>query len=108
MLASRRMRRGETSVFELEGVMTDGEEEISDFHKNLMTQGLPTHYTADDSESRQREADCHIISYTADASESGQSETDQHALSLGVQKERFVDAIIGLPVDEPPLHHWNR
>ena len=80
--------------------MTDGDEEISYFHADLMTQGLPTQYTADASESRHREADHHTLNYSADASESRQSETDPYALRLGVKHERFVDDIIGLPLDE--------
>ena len=80
--------------------MTDGDEEISDLHANLIKQDLPTHYTADASESRQREANHHTLNYTADSSESRQSETDQYALRLGVQIDRFGDDITGLPLDK--------
>ena len=94
------MGKGETSIVELEGVMTDVDVEISDFHSILFTQDLPTQYTADASESRQREADRHTPNYAADASESRQSEADQYALRLGVQNDRFVDAITVLPLDK--------
>ena len=80
--------------------MTDGDEEVSDFHANQMTQGIPTQFTADALKSRQRKADRHTLNYTADASESRQSETDQYALRLGVQHGRFVDTITGLPLDD--------
>ena len=87
LLTDRRLRIGEASMVDAEGVMVDGDEEIEVYYAVLIENSataLPRENNA--------------TAPTRDAT----TETDQDsfALKLGIQNECFVNANTGLPLDE--------
>ena len=80
-LADRRLRTGEVSLVEAERVMIDGTNEINNFYAGLIGQETPA-------------------TTSLDASASDRCESDASALRFGLQNDRFIDANIGLPLDE--------
>ena len=93
LLSDRRQRAGELSAVDIEGVMTDGSEDIEDFYVGIVAQSV----SADLYQRLARDASA---SHPLNLSNSQEPESDMFALRFGIQDDRFVDASTGFPRDE--------
>ena len=85
LLASRRLRKGEISVVDAEGVMAGGNAEVEDFYAGLVANDVSTSSSHSVSSPERPTLD---------------RELDSFALRFGMQSDRFIDASTGLPLDE--------
>ena len=92
LLFDRRLRTGELRVVDAEGVMIDENEEVEDFYAGIVAQSASAVFS-------KRPAGRASASYPSPRN-SLEPDSDMLALRFGIQNDRFVDANMGLPLDE--------
>ena len=90
LVSDRRMRNGELSIIEAEGVMMDGNDEIDSYYAGLVS--MP--------KSQLNSSENRAGSPSTIWPNSSETTADSFALRFGLEEDKFIDANTGLPLDE--------
>ena len=91
LLNDRRMRNGELSMVDIDGIMLDGNDEMNNYYASIVSSSTPLDASS-------------VAARTASTStslhDSSETSADYFALRFGLDDDRFEDANTGLPLDE--------